>query len=681
MTVPGASGWLLALIFATSEPPVLVRSFSGGGVGQANLDGRAVFIGNDGTSGDQLWISDGSAGGTQPLTALDGIAAQTFRAAGGRLFFDGISAGAGVELWGTNGTPAGTALVADIHPTGDSWPQQLTNVDGTLFFTAADGVHGRQLWRSDGTTAGTRLVVDLGPVAMIDELCAVGGRLFFTADDGTHGAELWSSDGTPEGTRLVADIFPGADGSSPDFLRAVAGQVYFRASDPEPGLGLWRSDGSAAGTVRVDSFPPGILGAATGFDGAYYCVIGGTLWRSAGSWLQQLPVPRPVVGWPTPAAGFLFFMADEGGANGWELWRTDGTAAGTLLLRDQVGDEGQLLGPVLREAGGALHFAACDLVAGCEPWVSDGTPGGTRLVADLRPGPFPSDPYEAFGAGPRVFFYATTPEHTRGLYAMRSSRDSPADFDGDGRSDLVWLASSGQLEGWPLEGTARSGRRSFVPATAPAGWRLAGSGAVAAGAPDLLWHNAASGKLVLWEMNGLARRQGSFLDTTVDPTWQAVGSGDFDRDGFGDLLWWRPAEGRLSALLLQGSTSRGLSEPTPSAAVDGQWLPVGTGDFDRDGDPDVLWRHRLSGRLAVWFFENLVRAGGALLVPDMPAGAGWQLAALADADADGFTDLVWRHPSSQRLALWLMTGTTRRLGYLLTPDTAPAPSALLLAPR
>ena len=86
----------------------------------------------------------------------------------------------------------------------------------TLFFRALDGVHGDELWASDGTAAGTRLVADIWPGnggwSYPSFLTAVGDTLFFGAADGLHGQELWASDGTAAGTRLVKDIFPGGSG-------------------------------------------------------------------------------------------------------------------------------------------------------------------------------------------------------------------------------------------------------------------------------------------------------------------------------------------------------------------------------------------------------------------------------------------------------------------------------------
>ncbi len=72
---------------------------------------------------------------------------------------DGAS---GRELWRSDGTPEGTALVRDVLPgPGSASPSCLVEADGSLLFVADDGRHGDELWRSDGTEAGTELARDI----------------------------------------------------------------------------------------------------------------------------------------------------------------------------------------------------------------------------------------------------------------------------------------------------------------------------------------------------------------------------------------------------------------------------------------------------------------------------------------------------------------------------------------
>src|SRR5262249_27563073 len=118
----------------------------------------------------------------------------------GTLFFTASDGSHGQELWKSDGTAAGTVLVKDINPgSNGSNPTSLTNVNGTLFFTANDGSHGQELWKSDGTAAGTVMVKDINPGSSAygnsspTDLTNVNGTLFFSAYDAAHGGELWKS--------------------------------------------------------------------------------------------------------------------------------------------------------------------------------------------------------------------------------------------------------------------------------------------------------------------------------------------------------------------------------------------------------------------------------------------------------------------------------------------------------
>ena len=212
-------------------------------------------------------------------------------------FFAASDALHGVELWRSDGTAAGTYLVADIWPgmTGSS-PTNLVAVYGEVFFSANDGAHGRELWASDGTAGGTYMVSDVapGPYGSNPEyLTEVNGLLFFAANDGVSGTELWCSDGSAAGTRLVSDINPGAGSSSPQQLIDYDGYVYFFASNGAGSPALWRSDGTATGTIPVSNF--------------------------GGSTPLQMSVTD----------GRLHILTNDTTV-GYESWISDGTAAGTL---------------------------------------------------------------------------------------------------------------------------------------------------------------------------------------------------------------------------------------------------------------------------------------------------------------------------------------------------------------
>jgi len=342
---------------------VLVKELGGSGVaapvGLTEFNGMLYFMANGGSGG--LWKSDGTAEGTvlvKSLTYGYGLVNVD-----GTLFFSGEDGSAGRELWKSDGTAAGTVLVKDINADLSSYPQRLIAIDGKLFFTANDGVNGYTPWISDGTAAGTVPLwnFDAGPGPTNKSnspfFTEVNGTVFFNAADAVHGAELWKTDGTPEGTSLVADINPGANWSGPVYFTSVSDSLFFVADDGVLGDELWKSDGTAAGTVLVKDIYPG-----SGSSSARYLF---------------------------EVNGRLFFVANDG-AHGWELWTSDGTEAGTVLVRDIRSGSGRSFDPnswsSFANVNGRLWFAADDDVHGRELWVSDGSAAGTVLLADIQPG-------------------------------------------------------------------------------------------------------------------------------------------------------------------------------------------------------------------------------------------------------------------------------------------------------
>jgi ELWxxDGT repeat protein len=140
-----------------------------------------------------------------------------FAGMGGKIYFSAVGP-TGNELWQSDGTAANTVNVADINPGGttipnSSNPSNLMALGNTLFFAANDGATGAELWKTDGSAAGTALVKDIRTGANSSSpslLTVVGTTLYFTAADATTGNELWKSDGTANGTVEVADLTPGS---------------------------------------------------------------------------------------------------------------------------------------------------------------------------------------------------------------------------------------------------------------------------------------------------------------------------------------------------------------------------------------------------------------------------------------------------------------------------------------
>jgi ELWxxDGT repeat protein len=163
-----------------------------------------------------------------------------------RLLFTANDGVHGRELWATDGTAAGTAMVKDIQAgAGGSSPFELTPADGVFYFSANDGVHGLELWRSDGTAAGTRLVEDVAPgaassrsgVTADPRILDAGKSVLFSATDGDSGVELWQQG--KNGAAALVEIAPGAASSNPEMLTGVGKVVFFLADDGTTGRELW----------------------------------------------------------------------------------------------------------------------------------------------------------------------------------------------------------------------------------------------------------------------------------------------------------------------------------------------------------------------------------------------------------------------------------------------------------
>lgn len=300
---------------------------------------------------------------------------------GEMLLFVGSNWTLGTELWRTDATEAGTALVKDIRVGAlGSEPEPLATVDDTLFFAADDGVHGVELWRSDGSAEGTALVADLTPAGdtLFGQAVAHDGALYFTA--GGAGDQLWRSDGTAEGTVLVETF----EGDEIESLTAAGGAILFVVRHHE----LWRSDGTTAGTLQVASASLGSIGYGA----------------------ENL----------TAVGEALFFTAwDE--AHGWELWRSDGTGPGTTLVKDIRPGPASSDPEQLTAVGGGLYFVADDGVSGAEPWVSLGSAATTTRLEDVEPGAAGSDPAYLVAVDDRLFFAATTSAHGTELWANVAS--------------------------------------------------------------------------------------------------------------------------------------------------------------------------------------------------------------------------------------------------------------------
>ncbi len=453
----------------------------------AELNGVYYFNANDGIHGFELWRSDGTSAGTYMVKDInpgaDSSNVNDIITVGNKLYFSAYDADHGQELWSSDGTLEGTQLVSDMSfGSASSNPALLTDVNGTLFFVTSHDIYSfrDQIWKTDGTAESMSQVYDFSGFNAyygynVRQLTNVNGQLFFTVELYFYQSKLFVTDGTTEGTRMVKDINPfGSD--YPGNLTALNGLLYFSVSDQSEGR-LWVSDGTDAGTHAVNnaanvSLPlqyyyydnmPFEIKENTLFFQAYNSSYDFELYKynTASSTANVALVKNIVSGTASsyPANlmnvnGTIFFTIGPVNADA-QLWKTDGTSAGTMLVKDiNPGGTNYYYG--LINVNGILMFAYANDALGFELWKSDGTSAGTVLVKDILPGIYSSYPQFLSYKGGSFLFSAN--DGNKGFEVWKS------DGSAAGTVMIKNINSSTSSSSYPAEFTYAGNNKTFFRA-------------------------------------------------------------------------------------------------------------------------------------------------------------------------------------------------------------------------
>ncbi len=530
----GSSGRELWKTDGYSQSTFLVKDINPGWVSGSspaelvNVGGTLFFTADNGKIGRELWKTDGSASGTSLVKDIRlGQADANIHGlvnANGLLFFvadDGVH---GAELWKSNSAIIGTILIGEINTApGNFNPKEFTRVGNTVYFTADDGVNGRELWKTDGTAEGTALVRDIYPASASSsphDLMEFNGELFFIAKNPEYGSGIWKSDGSLDGTFPIKSSPGGASTFYPMSLSKSNEKLIFYGMDQ--GLGktaIWKSDGTSAGTVPIIDFtysgvlynPPTDFGKQfffqldDGYHGIEFWVSDGSfegtkllkdiaVWQGM-SWSGSFPNSFGLIGtslifsarnsstgeelWKSDGSesgtvllkdintngtnfssspeflishqGVIFFTAldDSGKRN---LWRTDGTGVGTFFIKSlnleatikaDLFDKGESVSASLENC---FLFAADDGLTGSELWASDGTSFGTKLVKDLSLKASGSTPSFFTSLKQNVYFTADDGVNGRELWVTdgtgNGTRLVQDLFPGERGSNPQWLSAT-----------------------------------------------------------------------------------------------------------------------------------------------------------------------------------------------------------------------------------------------
>lgn len=183
--------------------------------------------------------------------------------------------------------------------------------------------------------------------------------------------------------------------------------------------------------------------------------------------------------------------------------------------------------------------------------------------------------------------------------------------------------------------------------------------------PDLIWHHD-NGQNAWWFFppppDNLKLAASQFITASRDPNWQLAGAGDFDRDGQTDIVWHNRTTGENAIWFMHGTNAAGV---LIAPAKDLDWQVGAIADLDGNGRFDIVWRNYGTGENAAWLMdgEKGTNLSEVVFIPSQ-ADRNWRLAVAGDFNGDGKPDLVWSNPKSGGNAIWLMGGPkgVERLG-------------------
>lgn len=449
-------------------------------------------------------VTDGTEAGTRILNDSEGpVAVDVGYPADAAIVDGGFLVAAedcerGAEPWVLSESDGALRPVANLEPeVGPSRPRRLRGAAERLWWVGDEEERETRSWSVASPEAA--------PAPNPQEACRYGA-VSAVADFGRHlvfrdesSWDLHCLAGFDRDTGLWETLVPPA-GSDYFFLEEplleAAGKVYFQGNGQYQGPGLWATDGTAAGTAPLGAggLPP------------YFELIGATpthlflrsRWETVAFVAQPLdggaaevvaPLALPWTfgsGTESAASGSEFFFTTLE-VDGSELLRvSDGTAAGTRPLWASAGEGSRLLDLFPWLDGDVFFLVGSERMT---LWSSDGTPGGTHVVADLGPLTVDAEdglPRESLSHAGRLYFTAENDTLGAELWATDGTSAGTVVFDlvpGTGSGAPRHLAVAAETLFFAAE-SPDSGREIWASDGTPAGTRRVSD--IAAGAASAM---------------------------------------------------------------------------------------------------------------------------------------------------------------------------------------------------
>jgi ELWxxDGT repeat protein len=578
---------------------------------------EVFFAGTNASGQFGLWVSDGTAQGTHELTGIAGanltssnavgVAPTDFIVFNGQMLFAGTSSDGQRGLWVSDGTAQGTHELTGIAGANTGPyslglnPSDLFVFDGEVLFLGVDASGEPSLWVTDGTGPGTQeltgisntfgrgLFYNVNDPRGGPDFTTFNGKVLFSGVDASGQRGLWASDGTAQGTHELTGIsgaslgglFDNGAGYStyPDFT-VFGDEVLFDAVDSDGQMALWVTDGTGQDTHE----------------------IAGTA-RSSIDFAPRFLTVTDVKPTLSGVAGSITFVPQH-----------TITVSPSVSVSDSANPT--LASATVNIAGGSFANDGDVLTANTT---------GTNIVASYDPS---TETLTLTGTDTLAGYQAVLDSVTF------ASGNNPSNGDLNPTRTITWIVNDGSSSSAAVTTT--------ISITAVVKNDFNGDGK-----SDILWQNA-DGEPAIWEMNGTSIAFANVLPNP-GPTWHIETSVDLNHDGKADITF-QNSDGLPEIWLMNGtSVTSAVTLSNPGSS----WHVVADADFNADGNPDILWQNN-DGDPAIWELNGTnIIAANVLSNP----GSSWHVMGAGDFNGDRKADIIFQN-SDGLPEIWLMNGTS-----------------------